>query len=103
MPRDVVTALPSQVYVTTAASPAIGHANVLTRSVMAVVVAAVVVVGLEEVEVVMVVLLDVGTVAATINALGLAWLGSDQNVQRQGLSLVRQVQPLDDDAHNGNS
>ena len=69
MPR-VVTALLSQVYATTAASPAIGHANVLTRSVMAVVVAAVVVVVLLEVEVVMVVLLVVGTVAATINALG---------------------------------
>ena len=39
----MVTILPSQVYVTTAASPAIGHANVLTRSVMAVVVVAVVV------------------------------------------------------------
>jgi len=65
-----VTALLSQVYATTAASPAIGHANVLTRSVMAVVVAAVVVVVLLEVEVVMVVLLVVGTVAATINALG---------------------------------
>ena len=66
----VVTGLPSQVYATTAASPAFGHANLLTRSVMAVVVAAVVVVVLVEVEVVMVVLLVVGTVAATINALG---------------------------------
>jgi len=67
-----VTGLPSQVYATTAASPAIGHANVLTRSVMAVAVAAVMVVVVVpvEVEVVMVVLLVVGAVAATINALG---------------------------------
>ena len=70
MPRVVTALLPSQVYATTAASPAIGHANVLTRSVMAVVVAEVVVVVLVEVKVVMVVLLVVGTVAATINALG---------------------------------
>jgi len=66
---------------------------------MAVVVAAIVVVA------VMVVLVAVGTVAATINALGVRRrpLGPDQNVQRQGLSLVRQVQPLDDDAHNAHS
>jgi len=66
----VVTALPSQVYAATAASPAIGHANVLTRSLTAVVVIAVVVVALVGVKVVMVVLLVVETVGATINALG---------------------------------